>query len=595
MPLLTPQTTNAIYNSTNYNANLAAIEGGFQDIGNYVCTGLLPSIGSGLSVNVSSGTAILGGHQAIASGVISGLANNTLNHLWIVQNLGATIFSSNTTGIAPANSAKLGTATTAGGVVTSVNTGRTSGRQQFVQPQALIPGGPAAGLTSAGHPDGLDLSKWGATDAEGQTFFGVLPAGAGGSGGVAASTANVFTNQNTFSQVPAATANHGVVNIGSGGFAGGGGGNFVGLAAGTQLAINSAAGFTGELIGAQVGGVTKLYLDYQGTYIAPGPGPGATTALGLFSVGAGPFDGSSSGHFTGNGSGTQIAGNAPSGYNGNLIDLQVFGVPRFSVGATGLARQIVNDAAASATLTALQVAHQTTATPANFIGVQIDLQVPNSTPALVTAGSIYGQLSSVTAGAEFGTLGFLIPMSGTPTEGLKLQPNGAKLQVRVVDEFRHIGATFAAFNATPVTQPSSTTDIRLALISLGFLATGGASPLNLNGGALTAGTTTLSSTTVTGLSTAQVTKTTTYTATATDFTIFCDTTTAAFTVTLPTAASVPGKIFCFKRTDVSAHNLTIAAAGGDNTEGAGFVTISGGLASMWLQSNGVNTWWAIKP
>lgn len=38
------------------------------------------------------------------------------------------------------------------------------------------------------------------------------------------------------------------------------------------------------------------------------------------------------------------------------------------------------------------------------------------------------------------------------------------------------------FNATPVVQPSSTTDLRQALINLGLYATGGASPLNLNGG-----------------------------------------------------------------------------------------------------------------
>lgn len=43
------------------------------------------------------------------------------------------------------------------------------------------------------------------------------------------------------------------------------------------------------------------------------------------------------------------------------------------------------------------------------------------------------------------------------------------------------------FNATPVVQPTSTTDLRTALINLGFVATGGASPLNLNGGALTVG------------------------------------------------------------------------------------------------------------
>lgn len=47
------------------------------------------------------------------------------------------------------------------------------------------------------------------------------------------------------------------------------------------------------------------------------------------------------------------------------------------------------------------------------------------------------------------------------------------------------------FNATPVVQQTSTTDLRTALINLGFVATGGASPLNLNGGALTVGSETI--------------------------------------------------------------------------------------------------------
>ncbi len=42
------------------------------------------------------------------------------------------------------------------------------------------------------------------------------------------------------------------------------------------------------------------------------------------------------------------------------------------------------------------------------------------------------------------------------------------------------------YNATPITQPANTTDLRTAIINLGLLASGGANPLNLNGGALTA-------------------------------------------------------------------------------------------------------------
>jgi hypothetical protein len=44
------------------------------------------------------------------------------------------------------------------------------------------------------------------------------------------------------------------------------------------------------------------------------------------------------------------------------------------------------------------------------------------------------------------------------------------------------------YDAAPIVRPSSTTDLRQALINLGLYTTGGASPLNLNGGAFTAAT-----------------------------------------------------------------------------------------------------------
>lgn len=49
-------------------------------------------------------------------------------------------------------------------------------------------------------------------------------------------------------------------------------------------------------------------------------------------------------------------------------------------------------------------------------------------------------------------------------------------------------STIGFFGATAIVKPIGTTDLRTALINLGLYTTGGASPLNLNGGALTAGT-----------------------------------------------------------------------------------------------------------
>ena len=47
------------------------------------------------------------------------------------------------------------------------------------------------------------------------------------------------------------------------------------------------------------------------------------------------------------------------------------------------------------------------------------------------------------------------------------------------------------FNSTPIVKPAATTDVKDALVNLGLLTDGGATPLNLDGGALSAGTTTL--------------------------------------------------------------------------------------------------------
>lgn len=62
--------------------------------------------------------------------------------------------------------------------------------------------------------------------------------------------------------------------------------------------------------------------------------PPASANYGLLSLGSGGFAGSA-GHFAGSASGTLLAGNAASGFAGNLLDLQIAGVRKFSISATG--------------------------------------------------------------------------------------------------------------------------------------------------------------------------------------------------------------------------------------------------------------------
>jgi hypothetical protein len=90
-----------------------------------------------------------------------------------------------------------------------------------------------------------------------------------------------------------------------------------------------------------------------------------------------------------------------------------------------------------------------------------------------------------------------------------------------------------------------------------------------------------------------VTKTGTYTATAADCTILCDATSAAFTVTLPPANTVSGRIYHVLKIDSSANAVTVDGDGSETINGA----TTKALASQWdktvIQSNGT-AWYIIS-
>lgn len=159
---------------TPLNANWTLIEASFADLSPYIITGLVPSAGSGLAVNVTSGTALISAHVSKPSTwTITSLAPSTLNHLYLLQ---AGTGTSNTTGVAPSNSVKLGTATTGVSSVSSVNVLRSSGRQVFVRGEDMVPGAPGSGRT-------VNLTLWNATAGDGFEVSGTIPSGALPSGG----------------------------------------------------------------------------------------------------------------------------------------------------------------------------------------------------------------------------------------------------------------------------------------------------------------------------------------------------------------------------------------------------------------------------
>jgi len=63
--------------------------------------------------------------------------------------------------------------------------------------------------------------------------------------------------------------------------------------------------------------------------------PEATASKAIVSVGPGPWDGASTGHFSGSSAGTHIGANAQSAFAGNLLDLQVAGISKLKVDSTG--------------------------------------------------------------------------------------------------------------------------------------------------------------------------------------------------------------------------------------------------------------------
>ena len=335
--VLTQHPIGAPFSGTIHNANLQTIENSFADLGPYVISGLTFSAGTGLSVSVVAGTASIGGRVTVSSTfIIAALVDATTNHIYLLNTGAGT---SNTSGTAPANSAKLGTCVTAGGAVISVAMGRTSGRQQFRQPQALIPGGPSAGTASAGHPDAINLASWNATDAEGFALYGTLPSGAVPAPTLTAPVTFTLNDGNQNSVQTVLTLEH-TYNAGGGAT---GIGTELDFSVETstngtnKIAANLQATLT-DLTPATATGKLSFRTIANNAQVTPFTVatadiriPQATAASaqhGLLNIGSGGFDGSG-GHFSGDSPGTLLAMNAPNGYGGTYIDVQVNGVRLF--------------------------------------------------------------------------------------------------------------------------------------------------------------------------------------------------------------------------------------------------------------------------
>jgi hypothetical protein len=84
------------------------------------------------------------------------------------------------------------------------------------------------------------------------------------------------------------------------------------------------------------------------------------------------------------------------------------------------------------------------------------------------------------------------------------------------------------------------------------------------------------------------TRTSAYTATTSDHTILCNATTAAFTVTLPTAVGNTGQMYSIKKIDASANAITIATTSSQTIDGVTTRTLSTQYQGVTVQSDGAN-------
>lgn len=110
----------------------------------------------------------------------------------------------------------------------------------------------------------------------------------------------------------------------------------------------------------------------------------------------------------------------------------------------------------------------------------------------VAAETIYGTLG--VTGVLTATGGITVSADSTLGDGVDIAVNtttGSKIGTATNQKL-------GFYNATPVDQAANTEDLKDVLVALGFIATGGATPLNLDSGAITAGdSNTLGSLTIT--------------------------------------------------------------------------------------------------
>ena len=84
-----------------------------------------------------------------------------------------------------------------------------------------------------------------------------------------------------------------------------------------------------------------------------------------------------------------------------------------------------------------------------------------------------------------------------------------------------------------------------------------------------------------------------YTVSRHDGTVLVRASTANITISLPDAATMPGKRVIVKKVDPTSYTVTLDAAGGDHIDGAAGQTITTQYGRVGVESDGVG-WWIVE-
>jgi hypothetical protein len=138
-------------------------------------------------------------------------------------------------------------------------------------------------------------------------------------------------------------------------------------------------------------------------------------------------------NWSGSAGGTLYAGAAKSGFAGNLLDFQVAGSTRMTVGANGQAVHTLTDSSTTGQGYALRLQHQLdSASGAVGIGAGIQFYVPNGANTLAERGTIQHLMTTVTPNAEASEWMLTTTNGGATSTALTIASNGDLLPAGVL-------------------------------------------------------------------------------------------------------------------------------------------------------------------